>query len=132
MNQKRLTLYLLIALAAIVFFYRQYKNSSYNPQVRTAHAILGEMQNKPVYYTRHAKCRMQCRKIDQDEVEEILQKGKINWNKTDTDDQPCATYALEGITRDNQNVRIIYANCNRETKVITTIDLDKEYDCTCP
>ncbi len=32
-------------------------------------------------YSNHAKCRMQCRKISQAEVEEIMRDGKINYKK---------------------------------------------------
>ena len=42
---------------------------------------------------------MQCRHISQQEVEEIMQDGKINYNKTDVNAGPCPSYALEGITK---------------------------------
>ena len=32
-------------------------------------------------YSNHAKCRMDCRHISQQEVQEIMQEGKINYNK---------------------------------------------------
>src|SRR5688572_7479720 len=85
-----------------------------------------------IEYTAHAKCRMQCRSISQEEVEEILQLGKINYRKTDLKDRPCPSYALEGITRDKQRVRIVFAQCNQKTKVVTAIDLGKEWECHCP
>ena len=132
MSQKRISLYVLLALIVISFFYNQYQKSASGSNSENPTTILSELQNHSLYYTKHAKCRMQCRKIDQDEVEEILEHGTINWNKSEVNDQPCATYAIEGRTRDNQNVRIVYANCSRETKVITTIDLDRHYNCSCP
>jgi hypothetical protein len=75
-----------------------------------------------IEYTEHAKCRMQCRHISQQEVEEIMQDGKINYNKTDVNARPCPSYALEGITKDNQRVRIVFGQCDLKTKVITVID----------
>jgi len=83
-------------------------------------------------YSNHAKCRMQCRKISQVEVEEIMQNGKINYNKSDLQNARCPRYALEGITRDNQKVRIVFAQCNEKTEVVTVIDLDTEWSCDCP
>jgi len=85
-----------------------------------------------IEYTAHAKCRMQCRKISQPEVEEIMQAGEINYRKTDIRDRPCPSYALEGRTRDNQRVRIVFAQCDLKTKVVTVIDLDTEWSCDCP
>ena len=83
-------------------------------------------------YSNHAKCRMQCRKISQAEVEEIMGDGKINYNKSDIQNTRCPRYAVEGITRDNQKVRIVFAQCNDKTTVVTVIDLDTEWSCDCP
>ena len=83
-------------------------------------------------YSNHAKCRMQCRKISQAEVEEIMKDGKINYNKSDLQNAKCPRYALEGETNDNQRVRIVYAQCNESTTVVTVIDLDTEFECHCP
>lgn len=85
-----------------------------------------------IEYTQHAKCRMQCRHISQAEVEEIMKEGTINYKKSDVNDRPCPTYALEGITTDNQRVRIVYAQCDLKTKVVTCIDLNTDWECHCP
>ena len=85
-----------------------------------------------IEYTAHGKCRMQCRKISQAEVKEIMQRGKINYNKSDVKAKPCPEYALEGTTSDNQRVRIVFAQCDTKSKVITVIDLNKEWTCDCP
>jgi hypothetical protein len=83
-------------------------------------------------YTRHARCRMECRKITQAEVQDIMREGKINYRKSDVKDRPCPTYALEGYTDDNQHVRIVFAQCDQSTKVVTCIDLEREWQCDCP
>jgi len=85
-----------------------------------------------IEYSYHAKCRMQCRKVSQAEVEEIMQDGKINYNKSDLQNARCPRYALEGVTTDNQKVRIVFAQCNEKTQVVTVIDLDTEWSCNCP
>lgn len=83
-------------------------------------------------YSNHANCRMQCRKISNEEVEEIMREGKINYRKSDLKNTRCPRYAVEGITRDNQRVRIIFAQCNEKTVVVTVIDLETDYACDCP
>ncbi len=85
-----------------------------------------------IEYTEHAKCRMECRNISQAEIKEIMQDGKINYNKSNVNDKPCPTYALEGITNDNQKVRIVFAQCDFKTKVVTAIDLETDWECHCP
>lgn len=85
-----------------------------------------------IEYTQHAKCRMECRHISQSEVEEIMQDGTINYNKSEASGRPCPTYALEGVTHDNQRVRIVFAQCDLKTKVVTCIDLGTDWECHCP
>ena len=83
-------------------------------------------------YSSHAKCRMDCRHITQKEVEEIMQDGKINYNKSDLQNARCPRYALEGVTKDNQRVRIVFAQCDEKSEVVTVIDLETEWECHCP
>jgi hypothetical protein len=82
-------------------------------------------------YTKHARCRMDCRHIDEAEVEEILAKGRINYRKSEPAGRPDPKYALEGNTRDGQQVRIIFAPAKRGMVVITVIDLETEWSCNC-
>lgn len=84
-----------------------------------------------LYYTKHARCRMACRHIDETEVREIISANHINVKKTQVNNRPCPTYAYEGYSHDQQHLRIVIARCAQEWKVVTCIDLDKEQDCTC-
>ena len=83
-------------------------------------------------YTKHAKCRMECRQISQIEVEEIMKEGTINYNKSNVKMRSCPVYSLEGTTQDNQRVRIVFGQCKDKTRVITCIDLNKDWQCHCP
>lgn len=83
-------------------------------------------------YTRHANCRMECRKISKAEVAEIMEQGSINYSKSDVNAKPCPEYAIEGKTSDGQKVRIVFAQCDFKTKVVTVIDLGKDWSCDCP
>ncbi len=83
-----------------------------------------------IEYTDHARCRMNCRHIDESEVREILEKGTINVNKIEEDGRG-KKFPLEGITHDNQNVRIVFAPEGNKMVVITVIDLGKDWDCDC-
>jgi hypothetical protein len=84
--------------------------------------------NKTIAYSRHAKCRMECRHIDESEVKEILLKGEINYNK-ETETEKGVTYPLEGVTHDGQHVRIVFAPHETDVTVVTCIDLDKDWPC---
>ena len=139
MNKKWTPWLIIIILAIILFFVRQYSKESKvntkkdrvtNSQINRNRGF--DRRVSYLEYTAHAKCRMKCRNISQAEVEEIMKDGKINYSKSDVKDKPCPTYALEGITSDNQRVRIVFAQCDLKTKVVTSIDLNTDWDCHCP
>jgi hypothetical protein len=84
-----------------------------------------------IIYSKHARCRMDCRHIDESEVKEILQSGTVNYSKIETGGRG-KTYPLEGITHDKQHVRIVFApKDDGEILVVTCIDLDTEWSCDC-
>lgn len=144
MNKKSLPFLVIIVLGVILFFVKRYqedkpvkpKNTTDTKRkdpagdVNRNHGF--DRRISYIEYTHHARCRMQCRKISQEEVEEIMQEGKINYNKSNVDGRPCPSYALEGVTRDDQRVRIVFGQCDLKTKVITVIDLDTDWSCDCP
>jgi len=141
LNKKWIPYLIIIVMAIVLFFIRKNKqDDTPKPKITTGKRDAAAINRNRgfdrrvsyIEYTEHAKCRMQCRKISQDEVEEIMKEGKINYAKSDVNDRPCPTYALEGITKDNQRVRIIFAQCDYKTKVITSIDLNTDWECHCP
>ncbi|UPK68965.1 DUF4258 domain-containing protein [Chitinophaga filiformis] len=97
-------------------------NGSY-PAILDRHA--------PLRYTRHARCRMACRHVTEQEVVEILETGRVNTEKSNPHDEPCPTYALEGYSEEGQHLRVVFAPCEDTTSVVTCIDLDKDWTCSC-
>lgn len=84
-----------------------------------------------IIYSKHARCRMDCRHIDESEVKEILENGTVNYSKIENDARG-KTYPLEGVTHDRQHVRIVFApKDNGEVVVVTCIDLDTDWSCDC-
>ncbi|HLX93982.1 MAG TPA: DUF4258 domain-containing protein [Puia sp.] len=82
-------------------------------------------------FTRHARCRMDCRHITEVEIREILEKGAINYSKSEPDGRPDPKYALDGFTREGQHLRVIFATSNRGLVVVTCIDIGVEWQCNC-
>ncbi|RTL60323.1 MAG: DUF4258 domain-containing protein [Sphingobacteriales bacterium] len=83
-------------------------------------------------YTKHARCRMDCRHIDESEVKEILREGKINYAKSQYQNTDNPKYAVEGWSHDNQHLRIVFAPAEDAVVVVTCIDLETEFECHCP
>ncbi len=87
-------------------------------------------ENAEYFFTKHARCRMDCRHITQREVKEIVRKAEVNYSKSELDAPRGPKYALEGYTsKDNQHVRIIVAPKQRHLTIVTVIDLDEEWAC---
>jgi hypothetical protein len=88
-------------------------------------------QHNKIEYTEHARCRMDCRHITENEIREVLNRGEINYRKTDSNASPCPKFALEGFV-DGKRVRVIVGDCDEKAVIITVIDLDHELECHCP
>lgn len=137
MNRKlnKTTFKLIAALIAfsILFVYRWYKtpgnNSGGSFNSTEVQTLINP--NTALVYTKHAKCRMTCRDITEEEIREVLREGKINPQKSDQNDKPCASYAIEDKVEDGQNLRIVFGICGSTVKVITCIDLGEKHDCNC-
>ncbi len=83
-------------------------------------------------YTKHARCRMDCRHINESEIKEILAAHNINNRKSNAEAKPCPVYAYEGYSSQHQHLRIIIGQCDEKAwKVITCIDLGNEFQCDC-
>ncbi|HRF26309.1 MAG TPA: DUF4258 domain-containing protein [Ferruginibacter sp.] len=91
-----------------------------------------DRQGARLIFSKHARCRMGCRQIDEQEVREIIASGRINADKVE-DSRKGISIPLEGVTRDGQRVRIVVApKKNKEMVLVTVIDLDTEWACACP
>jgi hypothetical protein len=142
--------YLLLIAAGLLFFFvkkNQRKNRVNKPDTEqvtekiTVPAILPQDEKTEevdgfnrnatnIIFSKHAKCRMDCRKIDESEVKEILKSGTINHKKIQNDKRG-KTYPVEGFTHDKQHVRIVFAPKDDGLVVVTVIDLDTEWKCDC-
>ena len=87
-------------------------------------------ENAEYFFTKHARCRMECRHITQREVKEIVRKAEVNYTKSELDAPRGPKYALEGYTSiEKQHIRIIVAPKQKHLTIVTVIDLDEEWSC---
>jgi hypothetical protein len=135
-RQQKYSLVILILLFVLyfLFFKKEHTTTTTDKKVVRKERIDKRekaFRHNRIYYTKHAKCRMDCRHIDESEVREILDEGEINYTKSELKNKPCPKYALEGITHDGQKVRIIVGDCESQASIITVIDLKTDYECEC-
>ena len=84
-----------------------------------------------VRITKHAKCRMGCRNMDAYEIQDLLDKGTVNFKKSNRSARPCPTIAIEGNSIDGQKSRLIIGTCDSDYLLVTVIDLKNEWKCEC-
>ena len=130
-----ISLVVIVILGLVALGIKKCKSSHDNYPERTTTTAEGDWRHHKIIYTSHARCRMECRDISENEVEYILANGTINEAKSKEEDEEaaghCPTFALEGNTNDGQHVRIVFAACDKITKVVTAIDLGVEHQCNC-
>ncbi len=124
--------YLALVLAVLLFFWfrnQQGKDQDVSESAKDSSSEFDRSVSK-VKYTRHARCRMECRFIDESEVKEMIKKGRVNREKIEVGSKG-TTFPLEGVTHDGQHVRVVVAPHPGELVIVTVIDLEKEWPCNC-
>lgn len=133
---KRYAPYILLLLAAVLLYYvkTHQRGSKGNSQTETTSQVNSNegfsRQPEKIIYTRHARCRMECRHISESEVLEILKTGKLNTKKIVVEERG-RSYPLEGKTAADKLVRIVVAPKGNDLVVVTVIDLDTDWPCDC-
>jgi hypothetical protein len=131
----KITIIVIAVMAILAFGIKRCKNSTQYNSERQVTTEVGDWRHHKLIYTKHARCRMDCRNITEAEVENVLATGLINEGKSEEENDEaeghCPSYALEGDTKDGQHLRVVFGACDKITKVITAIDLGKEYECNC-
>jgi hypothetical protein len=130
MNSKKAGIIFLLILALAYMLMRRVQEQS-DPS-HTIRQRGFDRRISVIEYTQHARCRMKCRHISQNDINDIMRSGEINYAKSDLEDEPCPTYALQGYTNDGQHLRVIFAQCDTKTNVVTAYDLEKDFECHCP
>ncbi len=129
----------LVLLALLVIFLKRWKGKDDNlPSTKRETGVTKKRDRgfdrtlSYIEYTAHAKCRMKCRHISQEDIEDIMRSGEINYSKSEVNQSPCPVYAVQGYAHDREHLRVIFGQCNEKTKVITCYNLDQDFECHCP
>jgi hypothetical protein len=81
-------------------------------------------------YVNHARCRMDCRDIDEALVEDVYLHGEINCKKSSINNGN-HRYALEKRDQSGDMIRIILEDDHGKHVIVTAIRLDRKDRCEC-
>lgn len=126
---KRLRLYLIGFAIGLPIMWGLMRHKNVMPM--PSEIITEQVLANPIQYSKHARCRMECRNITEDEILAVLKMGDVNYSKSEVQAKPCKKYAFEGKTTDGQELRIIVGKCEEVNTIITAIDLGVEHECAC-
>ena len=118
----------LIAAAALLYYIKSHQRGAVTIKPDTEDVI--DRHSSHIFYSKHARCRMECRHINESEIKDILESGQINYNKVESDARG-KSYPFEGVTHDHQHLRIVFSPKDDGLLVVTCIDLDREWPCEC-
>lgn len=103
-----------IGLILLAFFLSGKKTScSYGPDAR----VLKNIRLKNMEYSKGIQADLLKNNIDSTAVNYLLRRGNINFSKSDSRKEPCATYLLEGDYKDKE-IELIIENCETTATVI--------------
>lgn len=118
-----------IVFIVVIYFSKQQQEKNQPPALPQKEST--DKVATLLIYTKHARCRMQCRDITESEIASVINEGNVNKAKSDATDRPCPTLAYEGKGTDGHHLRVVIADCDERDKVVTVIDLDEDHPCDC-
>lgn len=125
--------FIILLFAALLLFYvkRHQRGSDKINNITTEAVNTNEgFSRNPVniIYTKHARCRMECRRITEDEVKQIIATGKAKIDNI-AEGQKGPKYRLDGRTKEDKMVRIVVAPKRDDLVIVTVMDLDTDWPC---
>ncbi len=130
---KKLLPLLVVALLLLVFLQRSKLGDFFgndpkkeNPKPSPNEPTELSYKGKKMSVTRHAKCRMGCRFINEKEIMEVLNQDKQTETRNNGE---CPALSYEGKSN-GKKLRIVVADCPTP-RLVTVIELDAEHKCDC-
>src|SRR5437899_6550647 len=80
-------------------------------------------------YSSNALCRMDCWHVSKEDIEQIMEKGIIIFNRSNRYDKPCPSFVLQGLSESGQHLRVLFAQCKEQTLVVKCDEKVKAPDC---
>ncbi|SFU72041.1 hypothetical protein SAMN05216480_11624 [Pustulibacterium marinum] len=107
---KRLGFYFIgfsIGIIFLIFFFKNKKSEfCYFPNCR----VLKEIRENEFQIDEKAQPILASNKIEEQDIEDILTYGEVNFSESDTHAEPCRTYVIEAIWNE-KNITFTVKNC---------------------
>lgn len=119
-------------LGCVMVYFMLFKGEN-RTQWLPENRVKAQVDKSTFIFSEHAKCIMECKKITEEEVREVLKNGDVNFSESDTRGVPCPSYAIEG-TSHNKKLRVLVTIFERDStaEITTAINMEAGKDtCKC-
>jgi len=97
-----------LGLIILAFFFSKKKTScSYGPDAR----VLKNINTKKIVYSDQIQLEINQKSLDTILISNILKNGDINFSKSNTRQEPCGLYIIEG-NSENKEITLTVENCD--------------------
>ena len=130
---KRIRLYLFGFIIGCVMVYFMLLRGANRTYWLPNNRVKEQVDKSSFKFSEHAKCILECKRITEEEVREVLKNGDVNFSASDTRGVPCPSYAIEG-TSHNKKIRVLVTIFERDStaEITTAINLEAGKDtCRC-
>lgn len=98
--------------------------SEYSQYLDLNYRVLYHLKSDTIYFSTNAQCHLDCLDIKKETVLEVLNKGKVNFKKSDIKRNPCKNYIVE-----KNNFSVLFELCDEK---VTLKEFSHTFDsCYC-
>src|SRR6476469_2026282 len=85
-----------------------------------------------ILYAAEAICQKQCFGLQDRDIETVIHKGIINFNRSERNHKPCPKIVLQGLISGGRTLQVSFMQCSEKTSVLSCYVKRSDKDCTCP
>jgi hypothetical protein len=93
--------------------------------------LKGYSDSTRIYYSRTANCKMECLKVVEADIRDVLKTGDASYGKARDSAHTDPIYLVEGDTQKNKRIRLVITPKGSALFVITVIPFGERVDCDC-
>lgn len=102
------------------------------PQTQTVvYKLKGYTDSTRLYYSRTANCKMECIKVVEEDVRQVLKEGEASLAKPKDSSDTQKVFFVEGDTKTNKRIKIVVTPKGNALFVITVNPAYEKADCDC-
>lgn len=97
----------------------------------TIFKLKGYTDSTRLYYSRTANCKMECMKVTEEDIRQVLKEGEASIPKAKDSTSTEIIFSIEGDTKTNQRIKVLVTPKGSALFVITVNPFGEKIECDC-